>query len=156
LCKICRTIYFCKSRYFCKSGCQRVRKEGRKMSCEKWRRKLNLTGPTHGKNIYISLKFNTMQKLDYICEKLLSLKFILVCTGGNWLVYVVNRLSWNLSITSNCMVDWLSKKLVLEKIVGGNQKIGIIRVICATFCPVIYWISLISLIFYLYLTQVRL
>jgi hypothetical protein len=50
-----------------------------------------------------------------------------MCTEGDWLVYVVNWSPQNLSISCDCMVNWLSKKSVLEKIVRGNQKIGIIR-----------------------------
>jgi hypothetical protein len=56
-------------------------------------------------------------------------------TERDWLVYVVNRLPRNLSITCDCMVYWLLKKSVLEKIVRGNQKIGNIRLDCTTFCP---------------------
>jgi hypothetical protein len=62
-------------------------------------------------------------------------------TEGDWLVYVVNRSPWNLSISCDCMVYWLSKKSDLEKIVRGNQKIGIIRLICITFCSGICWIG---------------
>jgi hypothetical protein len=49
---------------------------------------------------------------------------VCVHTEGDLLVYVVNRSPRNLSITCDCMVYWLSKKSVLEKIVTGNQKIG--------------------------------
>jgi hypothetical protein len=36
---------------------------------------------------------------------------------------------------------WLSKKSVLEKIVNGNQKIVIIGQVCTMFCSGIYWIG---------------
>jgi hypothetical protein len=62
-------------------------------------------------------------------------------TEGDWLVCVVNRSPRNLNTTCDCMVHWLAKKSVLEKIVRGNEKIGIIRVVCTMFCSVICWIG---------------
>jgi hypothetical protein len=55
-------------------------------------------------------------------------------TEDDWPVYFVNRSPRNLSIKCDRMVYWLSKKLVFEKIIRENQKIGIIRLVFITFC----------------------